>query len=164
MESSFAGGTTHGSSLAPTPWGQRPRILWESFASEVGLVQFAFDTHPFRWGQEDAVRKLVHAMPQADPNMLTVSGVARTQVRQCLLLLLDALNPQVIVLGSPGVAMDGRILARVRQANAEETLVGVGKVFEIVLSLLGDANRDVSALVAVLTAPAMRCFLEEDAE
>ncbi len=68
-----------------------------------------------------------------------------------LALLIDALNPQVIVLGSLAVALGERILGPARQVVADEALPQATAVCEIRPSALGARIGDVASLMAALT-------------
>ena len=73
-----------------------------------------------------------------------------------LALLIDALNPQMIVLGSLAVALGERILRTAREVVAAEALPQAVAACEIVPSVLGAQIGDVAALMAALAAPARR--------
>ncbi len=76
--------------------------------------------------------------------------------------MVDALNPQVIVLGSLAVVLGERILAPARRVIAEEALPQASAVCEIVASPLGARIGDVAALMAALVQPSVRQLLAED--
>jgi glucokinase len=73
-----------------------------------------------------------------------------------LALLIDALNPQIIVLGSLAVALGERILHAAREVVAEEALPQAVAACEIVPSALGAHIGDVASLMAALGAPSTR--------
>lgn len=77
-------------------------------------------------------------------------------------LLIDALNPQVIVLGSLAVLLGERVLAPLRRVVAAEALPQAAAACEIVPSVLGLSIGDVAALMAALNAPLVRKTWEAD--
>jgi glucokinase len=70
---------------------------------------------------------------------------------QGMALLIDALNPEVIVLGSLAVVLGERILGPARQVVAEEALPHAAAACEILPSVLGSRIGDVASLMAALT-------------
>jgi glucokinase len=74
-------------------------------------------------------------------------------------LLIDALNPQVIVFGSLGVVLGDRILAPARNVIAEEALPQAAAACELMPAVLGRRIGDVAALMAALAEPEIRSAL-----
>ena len=143
------------------PLGFGKRGSWESFASGAGLVELAAQMFPARWSCETPIRTLVEAMLRDDPEALQVAMVAGKWMGRGLALLIDALNPQVIVFGSLGVALGERILGPARKVIAEEALPQAAAACELVPSVLGKQIGDVAALMAALTDPLLRQSLAE---
>jgi len=102
---------------------------------------------------------LVTAMVENDGEALQVAEVAGTWMGRGLALLIDALNPQVIVFGSLGVVLGDRIFASAREVIAAETLPQAAAACELLPSALGKSIGDVAALMAALTEPAVRHIL-----
>ncbi|HEY3808293.1 MAG TPA: ROK family protein, partial [Steroidobacteraceae bacterium] len=95
--------------LAPDgPPGYGKAGSWEGFASGAGLVQLAARLYPQRWTPQSSIRTLVEAMLRDEPEALAVAAAAGERMGQGLALLVDALNPQMIVLGSLAVALGNR--------------------------------------------------------
>ena len=143
------------------PLGFGKRGSWESFASGAGLVELAAQMFPARWNSETPIRTLVDAMLQDDPDALQVATVAGKWMGRGLALLIDALNPQVIVFGSLGVALGERILGPTRRVIAEEALPQAAAACALVPSVLGKDIGDVAALMAALTEPSVLRMLAE---
>jgi glucokinase len=95
---------------------------------------------------------------------LQVASVAGKWLGRGLALLIDALNPQVIVLGSLAVVLQERILAPARQVVEEEALPQARAACEIIPSVLGNSIGDVAALMAALTQPSVQRALEGEPE
>jgi glucokinase len=142
--------------LAPDgPLGFGKRGSWEGFASGAGLVQVARLMFPQRWHEHTPIRELVDAMLADDVEALAVAGEAGRRMGTGLALLIDALNPQLIVLGSLAVALGERILRKAREVVAEECLPQAAAACEIVPSVLGSRIGDVAALMAALSVPSL---------
>jgi glucokinase len=143
------------------PLGFGKRGSWESFASGAGLVELAAQTFPYRWTSQTPIRELVESMLANDEEALLVAEAAGKWMGRGLALLIDALNPQVIVFGSLGVALGERVLGPARRVIAEEALPQAAAACELVPSVLGKQIGDVAALMAALTNPSIRSQLED---
>ncbi len=142
------------------PLGFGKRGSWESFASGQGLVELAAEMFPARWTAQAPIRSLVEAMLRDDPDALAVAAVAGKWMGRGLALLIDALNPQIIVFGSLGVVLGERILGPARQVIAQEALPQAAAACELLPAALGSRIGDVAALMAALTHPSARSLLE----
>jgi glucokinase len=138
------------------PLGFGKRGSWESFASGAGLIELSAQMFPSRWNPSTPIRELVEAMVADDPDALLVAGEAGKWMGRGLALLIDALNPQVIVFGSLGVALGERVLGPARKVIAEEALPQAAAACQLLPSVLGKRIGDVAALMAALTEPSVR--------
>ena len=75
-------------------------------------------------------------------------------------LLVDALNPQIMVLGSPAVALGERVLGPARRALAAEALPQAVAACEVIPAKLDAQIGDVAALMAALAQPEIAALLE----
>lgn len=132
---------------------------WEGFASGKGLVEIASRMFPQRWSRATTIRDVVEAMLSDDPQALAVAAEAGKWMGRGMALLLDTLNPQMIVLGSLAVALGERVLASARQALAEEALPQAVAACEIVPANLGWRIGDVASLMAALNDKETRAKL-----
>ena len=123
---------------------------WEGFASGAGLVQVAARMFPQRWRTHTPIRELVEAMLRDEPEALAVAAAAGRRMGQGLALLIDALNPELIVLGSLAVALGDRVLGAARDVVALEALPQAAAACPIVPARLGACIGDVAALMAGL--------------
>jgi glucokinase len=144
------------------PIGYGKKGSWEALSSGAGLVLLASDRFPKRWSEKTQVRDLVEFMLAGDEDALAVATEAGTWMGRGAALLIDVLNPQVIVLGSLGVLLGERVLAPMRRVIAEEALPQAAAACEIVPSVLGTEIGDVAALMAALDHPAVAKILECD--
>ena len=134
---------------------------WEGFASGAGLVQLAHRMFPQRWSAHTPIRELVDAMLADESDALVVAEAAGKRMGQGMALLVDALNPQLIVLGSLAVALGERILAPARKVVALEALPEAVAACEIVPAALGTRIGDVAALMAALTAAPLLQLMQD---
>jgi glucokinase len=144
------------------PIGYGKKGSWEAFSSGDGLVLLAAQRFPSRWSAKTAVRDLVELMLAGDEDALAVATEAGTWMGRGLALLVDAFNPQVIVLGSLAVVLGERVLAPMRRVVVAEALPQAAAACEIVPSVLGPQIGDVAALMAALNDPSVRKILETD--
>ncbi len=142
------------------PLGFGKRGSWESFASGAGLIQLAAQMFPARWSAESPIASLVTAMVDNDSDALQVAEAAGRWMGRGLALLIDALNPQIVVFGSLGVVLGERILAPARKVIAAEALPQSAAACELLPSVLGKQIGDVAALMAALTEPSVRLALD----
>ncbi len=145
------------------PWGFGKRGSWESFASGAGLVELAAQMFPSRWNRGTPIRDVVAAMVANDAEALQVAAEAGKWMGRGLALLIDALNPQMIVFGSLGVALGERVLGPARSIIAQEALPQAVAACQLVPSALGSRIGDVAALMSALTHPPTRRLLEDGA-
>lgn len=140
------------------PLGFGKRGSWESFASGAGLIELAARMFPMRWNAETPIADLVTAMVGNDEEALQVAAQAGKWMGRGLALLIDALNPQVIVFGSLGVVLGERIFAPARRVIAEEALPQAVAACELLPSRLGKKIGDVASLMAAITHPSIQQF------
>jgi glucokinase len=137
------------------PLGFGKRGSWESFASGAGLIQLAAQMFPSRWNAQSPISELVSAIVENQDEALQVAEVAGTWMGRGLALLIDALNPQVIVFGSLGVVLGDRIFGPARKVIAQEALPQAAAACQLLPSILGKNIGDVAALMAALTTPSL---------
>jgi len=142
------------------PPGFGKRGSWESFASGAGLIELAAEMFPVRWSRESPIAELVKAMLEGDSEAMQVAEVAGKWMGRGLALLIDALNPQVIVFGSLGVVLGERILGPARRVIAEEALPQAAAACELVPAALGRQIGDVAALMAALVDESAQRLLQ----
>jgi glucokinase len=132
----------------PLAFGKRG--CWESFASGAGLIHLAAQMHPARWSANTPIRDLVEAILDDDPQAIEVAARAGHWMGRGISLLIDALNPQVIVFGSLGVVLGERIFAPARKVIEKESLPQAAAAYELIPSVLGNRIGDIAALMAAL--------------
>jgi glucokinase len=133
----------------PLAFGKRG--CWESFASGAGLILLAAQMFPARWKHDTPIRELVAAMLEDDREAMEVAAVAGHWMGRGLALLIDALNPQVVVFGALGVVLGERILGPARKVIAQEALPQAAAACKLIPSVLGNGIGDIAALMAAIT-------------
>ncbi len=159
--SDTAGEVGHWRLAEDGPLGFGKRGSWESFASGAGLVELAAWMFPDRWSREMPIRALVDCMVEGDTEALQVAAEAGKWMGRGLALLIDALNPQVIVFGSLGVVLGERVLGAARKVIAEEALPQAAAACDLLPAVLGKKIGDVAALMAALIDPSVKRALRE---
>ena len=135
----------------PRVFGKRG--CFESLAAGIGMIELARLRFPSDGLKETSIRELVDAMLADDAEALTIAREAGEALGRGMALLVDALNPQVIVLGALAVVLGERLLAPARRVLAEEALPQALAACEIRTAALGKGIGDVAALMAALTQP-----------
>lgn len=141
------------------PVGYGKTGSWEAFSSGAGLAQLASERFPDRWRPMSPIRELVEAMLNGDQDALSIATEAATWMGRGIALLVDALNPQVIVLGSLAVLLGERVLAPMRRVVAKEALPHAAAACEILPAALGTGIGDVASLMAAIVNPQMKEIL-----
>ncbi|KAA3614650.1 MAG: ROK family protein [Calditrichaeota bacterium] len=124
---------------------------WEGFAAGKGLVNLASELYPNRWNQSTPIREIVEAILQKNTEGLKLAQVAGEWMGKGIALLIDALNPQMIVLGSLGVVLGEIILQPIRDTCEKECLPQAYRACEIVPASLGKKIGDVASIMAAIS-------------
>lgn len=147
-----AGEVGHFRLMPDGPVGYGKAGSWEGFASGAGLASLACRMFPNRWTPSTTIRSLVDSILSDDPDALAVAAEAGSWMGRGMALLVDAFNPQIMVVGSLGVVLGDKVLASARQTLAEEALPQAVAACEVVPAALGKRLGDVAALMAALIA------------
>ena len=135
---------------------------WEAFSSGAGLLQIATERFPKRWNSTTPIRELVEAMVGGEEDALSIAMEAAVWMGRGLALLVDTLNPQVIVLGSLAVALGEKVLSPMRRIVEEEALPQAAAACEILPAALGARIGDVAALMAAYTDPTIKDLIGQN--
>jgi glucokinase len=133
----------------PAVFGKRGSF--EGLAAGVGMVHLASLRFPNRWPTATSMRELADAMLAGDPDALAIADEAGHALGRGLALLVDTLNPQVIVLGALAVVLGERLLAPARRVLEQEALPRAVAACQIVPAALGKGIGDVAALMAAIS-------------
>jgi glucokinase len=138
----------------PTAFGKVG--AWEAFASGVGLVRLAARMFPKHWSIDTPIHDVVTAILEDDPDMMVVAAEAGRMLGRGLAVLIDVLNPEIIVVGSLGAVLGDRVLRPARAEVAREALSVAAEACRVVTPALGVPRAgDVASLMAALEAGAL---------
>jgi glucokinase len=126
---------------------------WEAFCSGAGMVKLAHNMYPGNWPQTLTTRELVTAAIGGNESARQVIRKSGEWLGRGLAILVDTLNPEVIVLGSLGGALGDLFLDPARQVVMAECLGQPASACRIIPAALGASIGDVAALVAAISAP-----------
>lgn len=137
------------SNEGPTEYGKKGS--WEAYCSGAGMVKLAHGMYPGHWSETLTTRELVYAAQADDPFARAVIAKSGEWLGRGLAILVDTLNPQVIVLGSLGGALGDMFLEPARAVVLQECLPQPAAICRIVPSELGSRHGDVAALMAAIS-------------
>ncbi len=126
---------------------------WEAFCSGAGIVRLAELRYPQRWSADQVtVRELAELANAGDADALAVLAEAGRYLGRGLAILIDILNPEVIVIGSLAVRLGDLVLRPAHEEVRREALPGAVAACRIVPAALGERIGDVAALCAAIAA------------
>jgi len=153
----------------PEAYGKRGS--WEAFASGPGMARLARQRFPARWGGglgrgEPAcsgrgepvcsppldARELTQLAQAGDADALAVVRETGQWLGRGLAVLLDILNPQLIVIGSMAVRLGDLLLEPAREEMRKEALPGAFAACRVAPAALGERLGDVASLCAAIQA------------
>ena len=135
----------------PTAFGKAGS--WEGLCGGAGIARLAVQRFPRRWheGQVTA-RDLAELTRAGDADALAVLDEVAQHLGRGLAILLDVLNPEIIVIGSLVVRLGELLLGPARQELEQEALPGAVAACRFVPAQLGEQLGDVAALCAAIQA------------
>jgi len=126
---------------------------WEAFCSGTGFGRLAAWRYPERFGRgEITPRELAALADRGDGAAAAVIEEAGRWLGRGLALLLDVLNPEVIVIGTLAIHLGERVLAPAREEMRREALPGSLAACRVVPAALGERLGDVASLCAAIAA------------
>ncbi len=126
---------------------------WEAFCAGTGIARLAAHRFPHRWRvKQTCARELAELADAGDDDALSVLAETARYLGRGLAMLVDILNPQVIVIGSLAVRLGNLVLQPAREEMAREALPGAASVCRVVPAALGEQLGDVAALCAAIAA------------
>ena len=135
----------------PTAFGKTGS--WEAFCSGTGIARLAALRFPERWSASTvSAREIGDLALAGDPDALAVLGESSRYLGRGLAILLDLLNPEIIVIGSLAVRLGELVLAPAREHMRREALAGAERACRVLPAALGEGLGDVAALCAAIAA------------
>jgi glucokinase len=114
------------------------------------MLELARRRFPGRWNANTNVRSFVQAVLADDADAQIVVEEVGTWLGRGIALLVDALNPQLIVLGKLASVLGDRVLDPLRSELSREALPQAVEAVRVEPCALGDALGDVAALMAAV--------------
>jgi glucokinase len=124
---------------------------WEGFSSGAGLAQLAGLRQPGRWPPDVTTRAVVSQALAGDPHAVALVEESGHWLGRGLAMLVDLLNPDVIVVGTLGVVLGDLLLGPARNVLHQEALPRAAAACRVVPAALGSRLGDVAALMAAIT-------------
>lgn len=149
--SDHAGEVGHVRMAEDGPVGCRKAGSWEGFCAGPGLAWHLSRQAPDRFPPETTTgREAVEAVLRGDPAGLLALEDHAKWLGRGLAMLVDILNPEIIVLGSLGVRLGNRVIEPALRTMKAEAMVGAAKVCRVVPAALGENIGDVASLCAAI--------------
>ena len=125
---------------------------WEGFSSGAGLAQLACLRQPERWPPDVSTRQVVGQALSGEAHALALVEEAGFWLGRGMAVLVDVLNPDMIVVGTLGVVLGDLLLEPARAVVQAEALPRAAAACRIVPAALGSRLGDVAALMAAIAA------------
>ena len=139
--------------LAPDgPLAYGKRGSWEGLCAGPAFAALAEEMYPLRWGAGVDTREVVRLALDGDAQAVAVVERVAESMGRGLALLVDLLNPEMIVIGSMAVRLGELLLEPTRRALHSEALPAAAEACQVVPAKLGERLGDVAALCAAIEA------------
>ena len=126
---------------------------WEGLCGGAGIARRAAERHPGRWrAGQVTTRELAELALAGDADARALFADVGRDVGRGLAILIDILNPEVIVIGSLAVRLGELVLAPAREEARREALTEAFAACRIVPAALGESLGDVASLCAAIAA------------
>ena len=133
----------------PVAYGKEGSL--EGYCSGSGLAKLAQDLFPARWSRGDVTAEEVGRLAgQGDADALKVVQVAAKYLGRGLAILVDILNPEVIIVGSLALRLGRLLLGPAIREMHNESLSRAASVCKVTVPALGERLGDVAALCAAI--------------
>jgi len=139
--------------LAPDgPLAYGKRGSWEGLCAGPAFAALAEEMYPLRWGAGVDTREVVRLALTGDVQAVAVVERVAENMGRGLAMLVDLLNPEMIVIGSMAVRLGELLLEPTRRALRGEALPAAAEACQVVPAQLGERLGDVAALCAAIEA------------
>jgi glucokinase len=123
---------------------------WEAFACGSGIVKLAHMRFPNKWSNEMSPKEFIDIVNEEDTDALSVVKESGEWLGKGLAMLIDTLNPEIIVVGSLGRALGDKWLSPARRIVEKECLHQTHSICKIVPAKLGRELGDIASLMAYI--------------
>ena len=136
--------------LGPVEYGKAGS--WESYCSGAGIAKLAHERDPGTWPTGTSTQVIIESALDGDPKACRLIEEVGEWLGKGIAILVDILNPQLVVIGTLGVVLGDLLLDPARRLLQAEALPRAASVCQIVPAQLGSDLGSVSALVAAIDA------------
>jgi glucokinase len=127
---------------------------WDALASGAGLLRHARTMFPEQWGaaasREVSIRTIVEAALSGDQRAIAAVETTGEWLGRGLILVLNALNPEVVVVGTLGVVLGDRLLDPARDILERYALPQAVAACTLMPATLGLSIGDTAAIMAAI--------------
>jgi glucokinase len=134
----------------PTEYGKVGS--WEAFASGAGIQKLAHLRNPKEFSPTTTTAEIIRRALAGDPAALEIINEVGLWMGKGLAILVDLLNPEVIIIGTLGILLGELVLAPARKVLEKETLPISNRACKILPAQLGSSLMDVGCLMAAFDA------------
>lgn len=134
----------------PTEYGKVGS--WEAFACGAGIVKLAHLRTPQEFPSGTTTSDIIQRALAGDPPALELIHEVGMWMGKGLAILVDLLNPEVIIIGTLGILLGDLILAPAREVLEKEALPISNQACKILPAQLGSSLMDVGCLMAAFDA------------
>ena len=125
---------------------------WEGFCSASGMLKLAQLRFPGYWQPDIKPRQIMEQALNGDPKACELVEEMGAWLGKGLAMLVDILNPEIIIAGTLGVVLGDLLLEPARQVVMQEALPQTAQACRIVPAQLGSQLGKVSSLAAAIDA------------
>jgi glucokinase len=125
---------------------------WESYCSGAGIAKLARQRDPDSWPAGTTTRQIIESALAGDANACRLIEEVGHWLGKGIAILVDTLNPELIVIGTLGIVLGDLLLEPARRVLEAEALPMAVAVCRIVPAQLGSDLSSISALVAAIDA------------
>jgi glucokinase len=125
---------------------------WEAMCSTSGLVNLAHGRYPGKWSTTITAEEIIQQALEDDPTARTIIEEMGEWLGRGIAILMDSLNPELVIVGELGVMLGDRVLEPARRVITQEALPASAQACQIVPAQLGETVEDVAALMAAINA------------
>ena len=125
---------------------------WEAFSSGAGIQKLANLRNPQEFPSTTPTAEIVRRALAGDPAALDLVQEVGTWLGKGLAVLVDLLNPEVILIGTLGILLGDLVLGPAREVLKQEALPISNRACKILPAQLGSSLMDVGCLMAAFNA------------
>jgi glucokinase len=148
--SDLAGEVGHMRIARTGPLAYGKKGAWEGYCAGPAFAWLARRMYPQRWGVSVTTPEIVQLSLAGDVQALAVVRRVAGYFGRGLAILVDILNPEVIVVGSMAVRLGEVLLEPTRKAMRRDALPGTYSACRVLPAELGERIGDVASLCAAL--------------